>query len=255
MKKIIVLFVPMVFGLLFSMFSCGGGGGSGGTTVPPTYNGTWIGTTSQGKPISFTITNNALISIALGSNVIGNFCTVDGETGTSLGTPQSIIGNAFSFTSPGSGPSALSYTVSTTFSSATSASGNVQFTLNQSFPNPTCNGNASGTWNAVKADIVNATGTWSGNISTNTLPSSPIALNLAQTGSAVSGTYGVASDAGTFSGSVYGNMISFELNQTTSGCLGNFNGSGHVNGNSVTFTFTGSDCRGSHTGQGSIVKQ
>ena len=114
------------------------------------YNGTWQGTTSQGKNISFTVQNSGITSITVGYKIEGDYCTVEGSITTNFAIAQPITGNSFSIIKTGSGPIALSYTVQGTFTSSTAASGDLDFTYKQSYPNPSCNGNASATWSATK---------------------------------------------------------------------------------------------------------
>jgi hypothetical protein len=115
-----------------------------------TYNGTWQGTTSQGKNISFTVQNSGITSITVDYKIQGDYCTVEGSITTNFAIAQPITGNSLSIIKTGSGPSALSYTVQGTFTSSTAASGNLDFMYKQSYPYPSCNGNASATWNVTK---------------------------------------------------------------------------------------------------------
>lgn len=122
-----------------------------GTSSGANYDGTWSGTTSQGKAISFTILNNAITRISIGYLASGGGCNTEGSTTITYTTPKPISGDSFTITSTGSGNPALGFTVSGTFSSASTASGNASFTFQQSFPLPTCSGTGSGSWTATRS--------------------------------------------------------------------------------------------------------
>jgi len=113
------------------------------------YDGTWKGTSSLGKEISITITNNTITEVSIGFKIRGDICTVEGNRNTALS--QKITGNRFTLTNTESGSSAVSYTMTGAFGSNNSVSGNIEFTFAiAAFPNPTCTGSASATWNATK---------------------------------------------------------------------------------------------------------
>ncbi|MFQ5613135.1 MAG: fibronectin type III domain-containing protein [Anaerolineae bacterium] len=110
-------------------------------TVTPTpaseLDGTWVGTTSQGVEISFTIVNRSFTRFTSGYQIGGCGATVT----TNFGTPQEITGNTFVITQGGG----FVATVNTngTFNSDTSASGTLTVT-------GTPCGNATATWTATK---------------------------------------------------------------------------------------------------------
>jgi hypothetical protein len=113
-------------------------------------NGTWNGTTSQGKQISFRVVNNNLDSLTFGYKIQGDFCTTEGTIWVTFSNPKAISGKTFTDAMTGSGPSSTSYTIEGTFNSSTSASGKLDVSFKQSSPNPSCKGSANLTWNAMK---------------------------------------------------------------------------------------------------------
>lgn len=113
------------------------------------YDGTWNGTTSQGKTISFTVSGGKITSVTVGYIVVGGCCSADG-TSTSTGT-WNITGNTFTVSTPAA-PGAISFTLTGTFASGSQANGTLQLTLTAGiYPQPSCcSGTASATWNASK---------------------------------------------------------------------------------------------------------
>lgn len=113
------------------------------STAAPSYNGTWSGTTSQGKPFSFVISNNFVTSVTFGFTITGaGGCTLDDATTHVLNTPvngnQMLIGRLIDPpTFAGSG----------TFDTSTTASGYVYVTTALSSP---CIGSSGFTWTATK---------------------------------------------------------------------------------------------------------
>lgn len=110
----------------------------------PDYSGSWSGTTSQGKSISFTVVDNAITHFSFEFEWIsGTGCTVSGTVSNNYDTPLTISGNTFAIsgTIPG-----LSYTFNGTFSSETTANGTSNLTASG-----TCQSTASPTWSANKS--------------------------------------------------------------------------------------------------------
>lgn len=107
------------------------------------YDGSWAGSTSQGKTISFVIVGNAVSTISFGWHGTGG-CTVDGDTTVTYSTPRPLSGNTFTLTGSG----VLAYTVNGTFASANTANGSLSFTFSNPFP--TCTASGSASWNATK---------------------------------------------------------------------------------------------------------
>ncbi len=118
--------------------------GSGGSD----YNGNWTGTTSQSKPVSFTVTGGVITKIKVAGSFSGYGCTADSETETT-GSLKVLSSNTFSFTNNG-GPGGITFTISGTFSSSTQVSGSLNMTLNSIPGVPSCSGSASVTWSAAK---------------------------------------------------------------------------------------------------------
>ena len=113
------------------------------TTTAPSYNGTWNGTTSQGKPFSFVVANNFVTSVSFGFTITGSGgCTLDDATMHTPNAPvsgnQMLIGRLIDPpTFAGSG----------TFDTSTTASGYVHVTTALSSP---CIGSSGFTWTATK---------------------------------------------------------------------------------------------------------
>jgi hypothetical protein len=108
-------------------------------TEPPAsgLDGTWVGTTSQGKEISFTIVDHSFTSFTVGYKIGG----CGGTTTTTFGIPQPIAGNTFTMTQPAGG--ATTIFTDGTFDSDSTASGTSLIT-------GTPCGDATTTWTASK---------------------------------------------------------------------------------------------------------
>jgi hypothetical protein len=134
----------------------GGLSGCGGSTVnspttsgdTPRYNGQWKGTTSQGRPITFTVSlDQKVTAITVGYSFNGcsglnTFSNLNLDIGNTP-NPATTLGPGFGF---GSGPpDGPNYTqVYGSFSSNTTATGSVIFG-----GYPGC-GNAGGIWTATR---------------------------------------------------------------------------------------------------------
>jgi len=91
-------------------------------TTANAYDGSWVGTTSEGLPISFTVAAPALNDLRIGFNLhspSGGSCAVGGINLTVLGPVAQFSGNSFLY---GGGPGTV-MGISGTFLSATEASG------------------------------------------------------------------------------------------------------------------------------------
>jgi len=109
----------------------------------PDYSGSWSGTTSQGKSISFTVVDNEITHFSFEFDWIsGTGCNVKGTVSNDYDPTLLISGNTFTIsgTIPG-----LSYTFNGAFSSETTSNGTSN--LNAS---GTCTTTASPTWSANK---------------------------------------------------------------------------------------------------------
>jgi len=114
------------------------------------YSGSWSGTTSQGRTISFTIVDNAITQFSFGFQVSGSGVTSSGTITINYSSPQSISGNTFTINGTTTlvywpTPIYMPYTFNGTFSSPTAASGTMTFTLSGG-----ASGSSSGTWTANK---------------------------------------------------------------------------------------------------------
>jgi hypothetical protein len=129
-----------------------------GTCAAAGFDGTWTGTTSQGRPLSFVVSANAIRSLTVGYRIQGNACALDASTTTNFSSPQPITNGAFSITVAGAGPTAVSYTIVGTLLQqadgiSTTSLGFIQFTLSQSSPNPPCSGTVTVTWDALNESV------------------------------------------------------------------------------------------------------
>lgn len=106
--------------------------------APASYDGTWTGTTSQGKSISITVVSNAVTTITMGWHATGG-CTVDGTTTTTFTPPRALSGNTFSLTISGT----VAITLNGSFSSTSAGNGTFSLTFNQPFPSCTATGSGS----------------------------------------------------------------------------------------------------------------
>jgi hypothetical protein len=104
-------------------------------TPTTTYQGNWFGTTSQGLPISFTVTGNAVTSISFSYTLFPTNSCIGNDTGSTavtLPSPLQITSNGFSF----SGQTLSRFDITGVFSSGTAASGTIDYAL----PAPTGGG-------------------------------------------------------------------------------------------------------------------
>ncbi|MEO8348102.1 MAG: BACON domain-containing carbohydrate-binding protein [Acidobacteriota bacterium] len=122
-----------------------------GTSSGGDYNGSWNGTTSQGRPISFTIASNRLQSFSIGYSVSGGGCSSTGTNTITYTTPPSVSSAGFVVSIIGVGNPRLSYTATVNFNSTSSASGNASFTFTQTSPLPACNATGSATYSLTKS--------------------------------------------------------------------------------------------------------
>lgn len=135
MKKNIFLSLCL-FAVCFMTISCKKDNAN--NVAPASYDGTWSGTTSQGKSFSFNVSGGSVSNIYLGYSLSGN-CSPS-PIGSQLYSNYAINGKSFSTTG--------SLIISGSFSSGNNASGS--FTINFT-GNPTgCSSTASGTWSAAK---------------------------------------------------------------------------------------------------------
>jgi hypothetical protein len=57
-----------------ALAACGGGGDD--TSSATTYDGSWTGTTSQGKPVSFTVAGGVVTAFSIAWDYGGSQCTI-----------------------------------------------------------------------------------------------------------------------------------------------------------------------------------
>jgi hypothetical protein len=133
---------------LCALLACGGGPTTPSSGDTTNRDGQWSGTTSQGRPISFTVAGDKVTAITIGYNFGGcsgtsTFANLSLDIGTSPFPGAPNIGPGFGF---GSGnPELPNYTqVYGNFSTTTAAGGSMVFA------NFAGCGNAVGIWNAAK---------------------------------------------------------------------------------------------------------
>ena len=115
------------------------------------YDGTWSGTSSQGKTISFQVFGNAIPTLTIGGRISGSGCSTEFEQTVSWSSARPITNGAINITSNTSAPGGISFTFTGTFTSTSSASGSLTF-KNNSIPGvPSCTGTGSSTWSATRA--------------------------------------------------------------------------------------------------------
>lgn len=105
---------------------------------PADLNGTWTGTTSQGKTFSFNVSGGSVSNIYIGYSLSGS-CSPS-PIGSQLYSSYPINGTSFSTTG--------SLGISGAFSSGSNASGS--FAINFTGNPAGCSSTASGTWSASK---------------------------------------------------------------------------------------------------------
>lgn len=240
--------------LVLAVSACGDD--ATGPPDPASLAGTWTGTTSQGRTLSFVISNSQVTSLTVGFFVVGSFCTTDGEVTVGGAVPIEQTENFstdITFTDP-------SIHIQGSFKSSSSAEGTVTFSSGQ------CGGTSSATWTASKgsggggdgpSQSQSLTGTWQGTYSTSLVSTTGATATLIQNGSSLSGSFvGSNGYSATVSGSVSGSNVQFTLTSTVPGCSGSFIGTANLSGATLTASFQGSDCLGTHTnGTATLTKQ
>lgn len=108
--------------------------------TPPTMDGNWNGTTSQGKPFSFAVEGGVVTYIHIAYTLTGNCLPLPIQS--DIFGRFNISGNSFTTTSG-------DISITGTFSSTKNATGT--FAINYLTGNPPgCSSTASGTWTATK---------------------------------------------------------------------------------------------------------
>jgi len=210
------------------------------------YAGGWSGSTSQGRPVHFLVTDGAIVVTVVSFQVVGAVCTDDVLLAIGRDPSQTafvLSGNALAVTSTGGGGSV---SLTGTLDGAT-ASGALSITA------VACQGSGDFTWTAQKATGAEADvgGSWDATFSSNLVSPTPGLLILSQSGTNVTGSYSVATGAqGTVSATVSGRMATVRLSQTTPGCTGQFNGYATLlpSVEALLYFYAGQDCLGTHTG-------
>lgn len=132
------------------------------TPTPPSYKGTWFGTTSQGGEIDFTVNKkNRVIRIEFAYEIAGKDCTTDVDD--VVRGPLDITSKRFKV----SGTSKLeTFTLTGRFTSKTAARGKLVATYTDE---QGCSGTVNLTWTAKKGKrppppVDPYDGTWMGNV-------------------------------------------------------------------------------------------
>jgi hypothetical protein len=216
--------------------------------------GGWGGTTSQGRPIHFLVTDLGIPLFMVNTSIVGTGCTntvTSYLARTGADAPHAVTSGAFSVSTSGS-----SGTLAMTGSLQTSGTASGTININDT----RCTGTLTGTWTATKAAgaEVNLSGTWNANFASSLVARTSGTITLTQNGAAVTGTYLLPNGAqGTITGTVSGRMATISLVQTTVGCPGTFTGYAAVMASpeTLTYFYAGSDCLGAHTaGNGSATR-
>jgi hypothetical protein len=112
----------------------------------PSYDGAWAGQTSAGKAISFTVTDNQIVSISSGYAITGGSgCFVDTTFSEPLSSP--IVAGEADFSKP---TPPLSFSGMVTFTSATDATGNLRISYFDTSTTPFCMGSLTPTFSATR---------------------------------------------------------------------------------------------------------
>ncbi len=107
-------------------------------------DGSWTGSTSQARAISFEVVDHALPALTIAYGWLGPDCILDTATTIEFPTPEEIVGNQFDIDVS---PRSLTLQINGTFSSETEAEG----TFSASDNGGACPGNVHGTWTASRA--------------------------------------------------------------------------------------------------------
>lgn len=150
MRTMRALFVIITALLLMGGSALALPGGTAAQELAQTYDGSWNGTTSQGRPLGFAVQGNLITGVSFGYDMRPQ-CGVSGTTWVLLSSGAPITGNTFTASSQGFGSSALSSTLSGSFSSPDEASGTLQLSYVSSFPNTPCQATKTVTWSATRA--------------------------------------------------------------------------------------------------------
>ena len=106
--------------------------------------GSWSGTTSQGRALSFTITARGLASASLDWRLTGTACSYNATATLSSSSPTPVTQTSFTATYPLSGSFGADFTISGTFTSSTAAHGTLLIA------DVSCGGTLNATWTATK---------------------------------------------------------------------------------------------------------
>ncbi|HEX9562482.1 MAG TPA: carboxypeptidase regulatory-like domain-containing protein [Gemmatimonadaceae bacterium] len=117
-------------------------------STQPAYDGSWTGTLSDGRTMSFTIANSAFTQFS--TQFAGAACGISGDVTINYTIPLPISGNAFTISSNGGPPVRIAFTFNGTFTSGTTASGTATFTITISPPIGSCTTSYNVTWTAIR---------------------------------------------------------------------------------------------------------
>ena len=120
--------------------------------VAQSYDGSWSGTTGQGREISFTIAGNAMPTLKFGGRTTSPGCNSSFTLTTNFTPARSVSTPSFVINGGVQAPGQTTWSLSGTFSSPTTVSGNLSFNSSAIPGVPgTCSGSGSTTWSATRA--------------------------------------------------------------------------------------------------------
>ena len=115
-----------------------------------TYDGSWSGTTGQGKSITFTIASNRMTVFSFGGTASATGCSTTITNTTTFTTPRSFSTPTFTITGGVNAPGNVTWSLTGTFASATSVSGNLSFNTYGIPGVGGCSASGSTTWSATR---------------------------------------------------------------------------------------------------------
>jgi hypothetical protein len=127
---------------LIALSACGGDGGTGPGAVTPSP-GTFSGSTSQSRSLSFIVTSQGITSATLNYQLSGSGCSYTATVTVGSSSPVPITNGQFD-TGPFPVGANATMTATGRFTSATQANGNI------SIVDGGCGGSVNLTWNASK---------------------------------------------------------------------------------------------------------
>lgn len=130
--------------------------------APPRYDGTWNGSSTEGRANNFMVRNDTVVSITVDGRVEGTNCAVSGVSTLPIVTPARIENDTFSATATRevsitlrgdrtTYPATLTITMTGRFSSSTSASGETEVVLSLPASVAPCFASTKAGWTAARS--------------------------------------------------------------------------------------------------------